>query len=223
MLHIVDRDRCEAPNYRSQLLLSEPTEKWNDRPKADVIAEVCGKWLLNVTREKTDISWGWRNPLGRQAIAFLGFDNMEARRVGVEAGFARLIECGVGTDFLQPRVSWHSLPPNRDLAMQFFSEGPPRTREAVDSEFLTKLNETPGQCGRVTFENVDASAPCLGALGAAFAWAELFNFWGGNQAAISGGAYAWSPFQPIQRDVFHAEASPNLGLDDLVVNSIKEN
>jgi hypothetical protein len=202
LLHLVDRDICEPPNYRSQLLLSEPSERWDGRPKVDVIADLCHLWSWTVTRERTNISWGWVNPLGQEAIAFLGFDNMESRRVGVEAGFGRLVECGVGTDFLQPRVSWHSLPPDRELAMQFFNERPRATREAVASEFLAKLNETPGQCGRVTFENIDASAPCLGALGAAFAWAELLNFCAGDVSAISGGAYAWSPLQPIQREVF---------------------
>lgn len=205
LVHLVDRDNSESPNYRSQLLLSEPSERWEGRPKVDVIAGLCERWSWTVTREKTDISWGWRNPLGQEAIAFLGFDNMESRRVGVEAGFGRLIECGVGTDFLRPHVSWHSLPPDRELAMQFFRERPRVTREAADSEFLTTLNETPGQCGRVTFENIDASAPCLGALGAAFAWAELINLCAGDNSAISGGAYAWSPLQPIQRDVFQCE------------------
>jgi len=207
LLHLVDRDDCESPNYRSQLLLSESSESWEGRTKVDVIAEVCERWSWKVTREKTDISWGWRNPMGEDAIAFLGFDNMESRRIGVEAGFGRLVECGVGTDFLQPRVSWHSLPPDRERAKQFFNERSRVPREAAKSDFLTKLNETPGQCGRVTFENIDASAPCLGALGTAFAWAELMNFCDGDKSSISGGAYAWSPFQPIQREVFEAYGS----------------
>ncbi len=204
LLHLVDRDTCEPPNYRSQLLLSESNETWDGRPKVDVIANICQSWGWAVSREATSISWGWRNPLGKEAVAFLGFDNMESRRVGVEAGFGRLIECGVGTNFLQPRVSWHSLPPDRELALRFFQDGPRVIRETVGSEFLAKLDATPGQCGRVTFENIDASAPCLGALGVAFAWAELLNFCAGDASAVSGGAYAWSPIQPVQREIFKA-------------------
>jgi hypothetical protein len=51
------------------------------------------------------------------------------------------------------------------------------------------------------FENIQAAAPCLGALAAAFAWVEMLNYSEGELQIISGGAYAWSPLQPIQRDI----------------------
>ena len=201
-IHLVDDDLFEVENYRAQLLLSEDSALWDGKPKVEILAGICKRWGWVVTKEKTRITWGWEQPLGGDSVAFLGFDNMEARRVGVEGGFARLVECGVGTDFSKPRVSWHSLPPDRRVARELFVESQRASQiPSQDSEFLRRLDDTPGGCGRVTFENIQATAPCLGALGAALAWAELLNFSVGDARIISGGAYAWSPLQPLQRDV----------------------
>jgi hypothetical protein len=200
-IHLVDDDCFEEVNYRSQLLLSEDSESWNGKPKVEFLSGVCKGWGWIVTEEKTHIEWGWRNPLGSDSVGFLGFDNMEARRIGVEAGFERLVECGVGTNFLKPRVSWHSLTPDREIAKMLFVESPSAPPSSLqDSEFLRTLDATPGGCGRFTFESIDASAPCLGAIAAAFTWTELLNYSTGQTQIISGGVYAWSPLQPIQRD-----------------------
>ena len=146
--------------------------------------------------------------MGPHCVAFLGFDNMEARRVGVEADFAWLVECGVGTDFSKPRVSWHSLPPDRRVAKELFVESTSSTAiTSLDSDFLRRLDDTPGGCGRVTFENIQAAAPCLGALAVAYAWTEMLNYSAGQLHTISGGAYAWSLLQPFQRDII---LDPNL-------------
>ena len=67
------------------------------------------------------------------------------------------------------------------------------------SEFAKSLGETAGSCGRVTFENVDASAPSLGLVATAFSWAEVLNFMAGDRCPYSGGAYVWSPLLPIDR------------------------
>jgi len=201
-VHLVDDDIFEITNYRAQLLVGENSEPWVDKPKVDFLAGICKGWGWDVTKEKTRITWGWKNPLGAHSVAFLGFDNMEARRVGVEAGFAWLVECGVGTDFSKPRVSWHSLPPDRRVAKELFVESDAALAiTSLDSDFVRRLDDTPGGCGRVTFENIQAAAPCLGALGAAFAWVEMLNYSAGKLKIISGGAYAWSPLQPIQRDI----------------------
>lgn len=205
-IHLVDDDSFEIENYRSQLLLEENSAPWLERPKVEVLAALCSRWGWNVTKEKTRITWGWKTPLGADSVAFLGFDNMEARRVGVEGGFAWLVECGVGTEFARPRVSWHSLPPSRKLANQLFPD--PTTIELTlgfDSDFLRQLDETPGGCGRVMFENIQATAPCLGALAAGHAWRELCSYFAGVTDVIVGGAYVWSPLQPLQRDVSIAE------------------
>ena len=187
-VHLVDDDQFEITNYRAQLLLGENFKPWLDKPKVEFLAERCSRWGWDVTKERTRITWGWKNPLGPHCVAFLGFDNMEARRVGVEAGFAWLVECGVGTDFSKPHVSWHSLPPDRRVAKELFVESAPSTAiTSLDSDFLRRLDETPGGRGRVTFENIQAAAPCLGALAAAFAWMEMLNYSAGQLQTISGG------------------------------------
>jgi len=147
-VHLVDDDQFEITNYRAQLLLGENFKPWLDKPKVEFLAERCSRWGWDVTKERTRITWGWKNPLGPHCVAFLGFDNMEARRVGVEAGFAWLVECGVGTDFSKPHVSWHSLPPDRRVAKELFVESAPSTAiTSLDSDFLRRLDETPGGVG----------------------------------------------------------------------------
>jgi hypothetical protein len=121
-IHIVDKDIFEDDNYRTQILLSDTPRAWNEEKKVNYIANICSGWGWKTSKEHTEIQWGWKSPLEPEAVAFLGFDNMTARRVGVEGGFRWLVECGVGTDFCKPRVSWHSLPPDRELARQLFIE-----------------------------------------------------------------------------------------------------
>lgn len=200
-VHIVDMDIFEGENYRTQILLSDTPTMWNEKNKVDYISSICTGWGWNVSKEHTEIKWGWKSPLGSDAVAFLGFDNMTARRVGVEGGFRWLVECGVGTDFCKPRVSWHSLPPDRELAKQLFTETA-TPQPHIDSDFMKTLAATPGGCGKVTFENIQASAPCLGTIAAAFAAMELLST--DHSTGVSGGAYAWSPLLPLQRDILDA-------------------
>jgi hypothetical protein len=202
IVHIVDKDIFEDENYRTQILLTDAPRTWVGQRKVDYLASVCRSWGWRITNEHTEINWGWKSPLGPAANAFLGFDNMMARRVGIEGGFKWLVECGVGTDFCKPRVSWHSLPPDRELAKRLFIDKA-TANPTVDSEFMKTLAATPGGCGKVIFDNVQASAPCLGAIGAAFAAMELLNAQDGN--GISGSAFAWSPLLPLQREELFAK------------------
>jgi hypothetical protein len=196
-VHLVDKGTFEEPNLRTQVLLTHDLQRWSERAKVDYLAELCGSWGWTASAERTEINWGWRCKQTRSRFAFLGFDNMDARRVGAEGGFDWLFECGVGPDLCQPRVSWHSLPPDRQLAKRLFRD--PGERRWSQSEFAKSLGETAGSCGRVTFENIDASAPSLGLVAAAFSWAEVLNYMAGDRCPYSGGAYAWSPLLPIDR------------------------
>ncbi len=196
-VHLVDKDAFEEPNLRTQVLLTDDLQRWSDRAKVEYLGELCGSWGWTASPERTEIDWGWRCGRARPRFAFLGFDNMDARRIGVEGGFDWLFECGVGTDLCQPRVSWHSLPPDRELAKRLFRD--PGERRWSQSEFAKSLGETAGSCGRVTFESVDASAPSLGLVAAAFSWAEVLNYLAGDRSPHSGGAYVWSPLLPIDR------------------------
>jgi len=196
-VHLVDRGEFEGANLRTQVLLAGRVEDWCGRRKVDYLAEICKRWGWVPTAEKTEIGWGWKCTRPGSSIAFLGFDNMDARRVGVEAGFTHLFECGVGTDFCRPRVSWHSLPPDRDLAKELFQSG--AKRRWSKSEFAKSLGESPGACGRVVFENIEASAPSFGLVAAAFTWAEVLSYFNGSRQPHSGSAYLWSPLLPFER------------------------
>jgi hypothetical protein len=63
---------------------------------------------------------------------------------------------------------------------------------------MKTLADTPGGCGKVSFDNVQASAPCLGAIAAAFAAMEMNSE---VHRGVSGSAYAWSPLLPLQREM----------------------
>ena len=194
-VHLLDKDPFERYNQRTQILLEEQaSDRWINEPKVEYLAALCRGWGWATTEEQLEIKWGWKCGQSESAFAFLGFDNMDARRIAVEAGFPWLIECGVGTDFCRPRISWHSLPPNRQLAKAIFTET--RSTKAA-SQFAKALGDGPGDCGRVMFEDIEATAPSLGLLAAAMAWIEAIA---DDPSPVSGGALLWSPILPLQRD-----------------------
>jgi len=207
-VHLLDKDAFEEPNFRTQVLLTHKAQRWSGRAKVDYLAELCTSWDLGASPEPTEIGWGWRGRPKESQIAFLGFDNMDARRIAIEGGFDWLFECGVGTDLCQPRVTWHSLPPDRQLGKQLFRDN--GDRRWSDSQFAKSLGQTAASCGRVTFENIDASAPSLGLVAVSYAWSEVLNYLAGNRSPYSGGAYVWSPLLPIDRIALNAkQQAPN--------------
>lgn len=194
-VHLLDKDTFEEYNQRTQILLEETAlEVWLNRPKVEYLATLCHGWGWAVTKEQREIKWGWTYGGSLSAFAFLGFDNMDARRIAVEAGFPWLVECGVGTDFCRPRISWHSLPPSRELAKAIFPEP---MNKSTTSQFAATLGGGPGDCGRVIFENIQATAPSLGLVAVAMAWIEAIA---DDPSPVSGGAFLWSPILPFQRD-----------------------
>ena len=195
-VHLLDKDLFEDYNQRTQILLSEDFAHWVGKPKVEHLAAVCSGWGWNVVPEQTEITWGWQHDGSSQAFAFLGFDNMDARRIAVEGGYPWIFECGVGTDFGRPRVSWHSIPPNRSLAKKLFAD---TAVKIPTSAFAVHLSDSPAECGRVTFENIQAAAPSLGLVAAAMTWTEAVNFIAGERAPYSGTAYLWSPLLPAYR------------------------
>lgn len=116
----------------------------------------------------------------------------------MEGEFPWLFECGVGTDFCRPHVSWHSLPPKGELAYSLF--GQPDRPARVASAFANSLAESPAECGRVVFENIEASAPSLGPVAVSATWAEVMKFVATEQQSCSGSAYLWSPLLPHFRE-----------------------
>ena len=137
------------------------------------------------------------DPNSGQWLGFVGFDNMDARRVAAEGGFDWLFECGVGSNFCAPRVSWHSLPPDRQIAKRIFESAEKRSQA---SRFAQTLQRMPGDCGVVRFENIQATAPSLGLTAAAYAIAEAVNYLKGETRPYAGSAYLWSPLLPFERN-----------------------
>jgi hypothetical protein len=197
-LALIDDDAFQIENGRTQLLLSAGDE-WLGKAKVPYIASVVGRWGADVQQAREKITWTWRRGASLPALALLGLHDLEARRMASGAGFERLIESGVGTDLLRPRVSWHSFSGDPAIGRRLFPEASqgPSVGGDIKGEWVEELKATPGSCGWVQFLGVSATAPCLGTAAAAFALAELGN----GAAAISGASLLWSQCLPILRQV----------------------
>ncbi len=199
---LLDRDCFEEANWSTQILLGEQ-DLWRHKPKSSFLASELSGFGWNIVAETTDLAWGWTRPSHHPRLALLGFDNFDARRIVIEAGYDWLFEAGVGTSFLSPRVSWHSLPPERTLGLLFRrSENAISLELETATEFLEGLKKnTPGGCGWVIFNNISATAPSMGLVAAAFEWTEVLRFLQGERAPIEGHACLWSQLLPFNRVV----------------------
>jgi hypothetical protein len=197
---LVDKDSFELPNRHTQILLEENSD-WNGVPKHDYLERLVRGWGWQVRGKEATLDWGWHRPTGDPGLLILGLDDLEIRRVAIAAGYEWIIDAGLGASFLEPRLSWHALPPNNTLARSLFA----RPRRSTSLEFLDgtplhrRLAGTPGQCGWLTFQNITAAAPSMGLAGAAFAITELLNSLSGEGVAVSGRACLWSTVLPIDR------------------------
>lgn len=196
-LFIVDKDEFEGPNGDTQILLAG--DDWEGEDKAKYIES----WAKNVGFDcdglKEELNWGWKAPVNVPKIALLGLDNFDARRMCANAGFGWLIESGLGTSFAQPKVTWHSFPPSPSIANQLFNREKPIPRIVTDAPYVAELKRTPGGCGWVMFDNLNATAPSMGLVAAAFTFAELLAVLRGQETLIKGSAYLWSPLIPTFR------------------------
>ena len=191
---LLDKDSFEPPNYSTQILLEEG-DGWVGLEKAKLLAIRMRKWRWNVEGEVTELTWNWKRPAYHPRLAVLGLDDLGVRRMAIAAGYDWLVDAGLGTSFLTPRLSWHSLPPDPALARELFGDGRDAGPSAVriNTPFVKRLKETPGGCGWVTFQNIQASAPALGLVTAAFVWSEIACVLRELREPIQGRAIAWSP------------------------------
>lgn len=197
-LALVDDDTFQTENGRTQLLLAAGDE-WLGKEKVPYVASVVTRWGADVQSLPEKIGWTWRRNASQPALALLGLHDLEARRMASAAGFERLIESGVGTDLLRPRVSWHSFAGDGAIGRQLFPEASQGLSLDGDIKgaWAEELKATPGECGWVQFLGVSATAPCLGTAAAALALAELGN----GAATTSGAGLLWSQCLPILRQV----------------------
>lgn len=205
-LLLIDRDNFGLENRSTQLLLDE-SEGWCGVPKARHLERLLRDLGWDATGEVRELGWGWKKEAQRPAIAMLGLDNFEARRIAIAAGFAWIVEAGVGTSLTAPRISWHSLPPDNGLAQRIFRETSQTAPLRRDTVLAKRLRQTPGECGWITYQGISASAPSLGVVAGAYAWAEMMRFVAGEHVPIQGRAGLWSPLLPWLRNA----DSPTVG------------
>lgn len=196
-LVLVDRDVFESENGRTQILLPEGAN-WLNEPKVDFVSSVLKSWSAKpeIVTRRIEIQWGWNKAAGDPDTALIGLDDFEVRRMAIAAGFSRVIEAGVGTDFLAPRVSWHVVPGIPQLGRKLFPDREAAKVSIGASDWVDELKSTPGSCGWVRFNEISATAPSMGLVACAYALSEL----GRDSGGISGRALLWSPCIPIIRE-----------------------
>jgi hypothetical protein len=197
---LIDKDDFELPNRSTQILLSESGE-WMGAEKAPYLAALARAWGWESTGKRVELVWGHSRKEEEPRIAMLGLDNFEARRIAIGSGYEWVVEAGIGTSFAKPLVTWHSLPPLRDLGLALFGElAVQRGAESPEGKaFFGELRRTPGECGWVIFKNIRASAPSMGLVAAAYVWAEMIAMTAGQNVPSAGLAYLWSPLLPYLR------------------------
>lgn len=200
-VHLLDKDRFESPNWSTQILI-EPDKEWIGIAKAEYLKQRAQAWGWDVESEVTEINWDWHRPEGHSELAVMGVDRFDVRRTAIAAGYSWIFDAGLGESFLRPRVSWHSIPGDKSLAKVVFpeSEASLPTRER-GTPFLDRLRDTEGGCGLLIYEQVQASAPCLGLVASAFLWSEISRFLDGSKEQIQASATIWSPIIPPLRRV----------------------
>lgn len=186
---LVDDDQFQDENGRTQLLLAENGD-WVGKDKTTYLAPILSGWGADVEPFREKIHWSWRRAAAHPGLALLGLHDLEGRRMACAAGFERILEAGVGTNLLRPRITWHSLPGEPSLGRQLFpdSQSPGNRSDELVGGWVDELKGTPGSCGWVEFMGISATAPCLGAAAAGLALAEL----GAADPVVSGSAMLWS-------------------------------
>lgn len=203
---LIDKGCFELPNWSTQILV-ELNSKWIGIDKAEYLQQRLQSWGWHVESSVTEINWGWRP--SHPGVGILGLDKFEVRRIAIAAGHSWIFDAGLGDSFLAPRISWHSIPADNALARRLFpDDDAPRIARDATTPFLTKLQDTPGGCGFLIYEQTQASAPCMGLVAAAFLWSEVAKHFRGSQERVQGTATLWSPIVPPLRCVLPDTPSP---------------
>jgi hypothetical protein len=201
-IQLLDKDCFESPNWSTQILI-EPEKEWIGVAKAEYLRQRAQAWGWDVESDVTKITWGWRRPEAHSAFAVMGLDSLGARQMAIAGGYSWVFDAGLGDSFLRPRISWHSIPASNSLAKQLFPvvDTAKTPRQQPATPFLDRLRDTPGGCGILIYEEIQASAPSLGLVAAAFLWSEISRFWAGSKEQVQASAVLWSPIIPPLRTV----------------------
>ena len=188
----------EAANWKTHILLPE-TSTWAGALKTAVFGELMKAHGAIVNTDPTTLDWGWKRPSTHPPIALLGFDSFDARRMAMAAGYDWLIDSGIGMEFDRPRISWHSLPSDREVGKMLFGENPngDKFQIPMDSPLAKSLDDVADPCGWVRlFHGISAAAPSMGIVAAAYSWVEVMKALDGIRVPLCGSAYLWSPGIP---------------------------
>jgi hypothetical protein len=115
--------------------------------------------------------------------------------MAIAGGYEWLVDAGIGLRFDCPRITWHSLPPDNQLAKRLFLEGTTSLNAEIPTESLLakSLDDPKDPCGWVrSFHGISAAAPSMGIVAAAHAWTEVLRIWNGKRQPCRGSAYLWS-------------------------------
>jgi hypothetical protein len=194
-LALIDPQQFEDTNQRTQILLSEGGS-WEGAYKATYVGEVAQRWNASPRAVEGGIGWGWQRG-SFPGIALVGPHDFEVRRMACKAGFTRIVECGVGTDLLAPRVSWHAISGGSTArAAALFPDSEVGRPTLNTAPWIAELKKTPGECGWVQFLGVSSTAPCLGIAAVAYAMAEIAS----SEHVIRGSSLLWSQLLPRFRE-----------------------
>lgn len=198
-IHLLDKDVFENANWSTQILV-ETQSQWIGLAKAKYLKERLRSWGWQVEEEVSEITWGFNRSANGPEFAVMGLDKFDVRRMAIAGGYRWLFDGGLGDSLMRPRISWHSIPGDNSLAKVLFPDAAVKMpREQRSTPFIEHLRNTPGACGLLTYEGVQASAPSLGIVASAFVWSEILRFLTGPQEQIKGSATTWSPILPPLR------------------------
>jgi len=199
-IHLLDKDPFEDGNWSTHILI-ETQHEWIGIPKAEYLKRRAQTWGWDAASEVKEITWGWHRSERQSELAVMGLDKFDVRRMAIAGGYSWLFDAGLGDSFLRPRISWHSIPADNVLARGLFpdDDAPRPRRQQTTTPFIDLLRDTPGGCGLLTYEAIQASAPSLGLVASAFLWSEILNFLAGRKEQIQGSATIWSPMIPPLR------------------------
>jgi hypothetical protein len=199
-LVLLDKDPFGPENGATQILLDDDSQIGFS--KALSLAEKARGYGWDVAARADEFTWDTKRRIGDPGLTMLGFDNMDARRMALSAGYDWIVDAGLRDSFTEPLVTWHSLPGGRGF-LDLFPRSSMRREEpgSLSGDFFERLRKTPGGCGWLTFAGVTASAPSLGLVAAAFAWSEVLVRLAGGQLPRRGIARLWSPLLPYERTV----------------------
>jgi hypothetical protein len=113
-------------NFATQMLLSE-SGTWLDTPKADYLCTLFKRHEWEISGERKKIQWGWTRESDHPSLLVLGLHDFKTRRIALESGYEWVFDAGLNSSFTQPRISWNSLPPSREVGKSLFRTGVSQT------------------------------------------------------------------------------------------------